>query len=89
MNDILHCAKLSKVYTFADDTTLVMSHTTIDGLMADAEAELTRLLEYFYENNLKANADKTLYTVFLPRPKPNTFEITVFDTTIKHTESAN
>ena len=88
INDIIHTVVNSKVYTYADDTTLIIKAPTVNELQQTAEKELTKLTNYFYNNNLKANPTKTVYTVLHPSPKPEDFQITVHGTTLQHTESA-
>ena len=67
INDIIKTVPNSKVYTYADDTTLVISAETTNALQQLAQSELNSLIKYFHCNNLVPNAGKTCFTVFYPR----------------------
>jgi hypothetical protein len=54
------------VYTYADDTTLIITTNSIQELQTLAQSELNQLIYYFHDNNLVTNATKTMYTVFNP-----------------------
>ena len=56
----------SKVYTYADDTTLVITAESTTHLQQLAQTELNNLINYFQDNNLVPNATKTNYTIFYP-----------------------
>ena len=87
INNIYNTVPHSKVYTYADDTTLVIVATSLDTLESKAQGELDSLIYYFHSNNLVPNPKKTTYTIFYPKhPDPTT--ITVGSTTLKHTNSA-
>lgn len=67
INNIIKTVPKSKVYTYADDTTLIISAHTLDELKSLAQSELNNLIKYFHINNLVPNSTKTNYTVFYPR----------------------
>jgi hypothetical protein len=67
INNIVQTVTRSKVYTYADDTTLVLTATTLEDLHRLAQSELNNLVTYFHTNNLVPNPDKTNYTIFHPR----------------------
>ena len=67
INDILKTVPSSKVYTYADDTTLIVTAPTLQTLQTLAQSELSSLINYFYSNNLVPNATKTVYSLFYPR----------------------
>jgi hypothetical protein len=56
------------VYTFADDTTLIITAESPQALQQLAQSELNSLIKYFHTNNLVPNPTKTKYTVFYPLP---------------------
>ena len=70
INDIINTVPQSTVYTYADDTTLVITAPTLEGLAKLAQSELTTLITYFHTNNLVPNAKKTVYTTFRPKNDP-------------------
>jgi hypothetical protein len=67
INDIVKTVPRSTVYTYADDTTLVVTAPTVGELQNLAQAELTNLVRYFHTNNLVPNSEKTVYSVFYPK----------------------
>jgi hypothetical protein len=68
INNIVTTVK-STVYTYADDTTLIVAVETMSELRDTAQSELDKLVKYFYDNNLVPNPTKTVYTMF---NQPNT-----------------
>ena len=66
INDIIKTVPKSKVYTYADDTTLIITTTTLPELEQLAQTELNNLINYFHSNNLVPNPTKTNYTIFHP-----------------------
>jgi hypothetical protein len=66
INNILDTVPNSKVYTYADDTTLVITTESFEDLQQLAQTELNSLIQYFHTNNLVPNHTKTNYTVFFP-----------------------
>jgi hypothetical protein len=70
INNIIQTVPNSKVYTYADDTTLVITAETTTDLQQLAQTELNNLINYFQDNNLVPNPTKTNYTIFYP-PKAN------------------
>ena len=62
INDIIKTTPKSKVYTYADDTTLILTAPNVQDLQKLAQTELTNLINYFYINNLVPNPTKTNYT---------------------------
>lgn len=67
INDIMKAIKQSKVYTYADDTTLIITAKTARKLQELAQTELTSLIKYFHSNNLVPNPTKTVFSTFYPR----------------------
>ena len=88
INNIIKTVPNSKVYTYADDTTLVITAKTIDDLNRLAQSELNSLISYFHTNNLVPNPTKTNYTAFYPIPLPTTFSLHIGDTTLAHNTEA-
>jgi hypothetical protein len=66
INDIIHTVPDSSVYTYADDTTLVVTAQNVEELQALAQTELNNLINYFHINNLVPNPTKTNYSIFYP-----------------------
>jgi hypothetical protein len=66
INNIIQTVPNSTVYTYADDTTLIVTTNTAQELQTLAQSELNQLIYYFHDNNLVPNATKTMYTVFNP-----------------------
>ena len=83
INDIIKTIIASKVYTYADDTTLVITAKTIQELQQTAQKELDDLIHYFHTNNLVPNSTKTNYTLFHPKLKPEDFHLTIATTTLR------
>ena len=91
INNIIKTVPDSKVYTYADDTTLIITAPTMQDLQTLAQSDLASLIKYFHENNLVPNPTKTTYTIFDPNPL-QTLELTVtnglYDHTLEHTKTA-
>jgi len=75
INNIIHTVPDSKVYTYADDTTLIITADTMQDLEKIAQSELNNLIHYFHRNNLVPNPTKTNYTIFYPTPDKRTTNI--------------
>ena len=75
INNIIHTVPNSKVYTYADDTTLIITADTMQDLEKIAQSELNNLIHYFHRNNLVPNPTKTNYTIFYPTPNKRTTNI--------------
>ena len=87
MNDIIKTVPSSTVYTYADDTTLIISAQTQHDLQRLAQSELNSLIKYFHTNNLVPNPTKTNYTVFYPRT-PDQLQLTIHATTLEQRTQA-
>jgi hypothetical protein len=88
INDIIKTTPKSKIYTYADDTTLIITATTIQDLQNLAQSELSNLITYFHNNNLVPNPTKTEYTVFYPTNSQQPFQLSIGDTPINQTDEA-
>jgi len=95
INNIIQKVPKSKVYTYADDTTLIITAENVQDLQNLAQTELNNLINYFHNNNLVPNAKKTTYTLFhatraVEPDQP--LQLTVTDklhsATLGHTETA-
>ena len=85
INDIIKTVPNSDVYTFADDTTLIISAANMPALQKLAQTELNNLTTYFHTNNLVPNPTKTNYSIFFPyrkHPQQN-ITLTVNTTTLE------
>ena len=58
INNIIQTVPKSTVYTYADDTTLIVTAETVADLEALAQSELNNLITYFHDNNLVPNPTK-------------------------------
>jgi len=71
VNDITYCRDIS-LLSFADDTTLYMSHADPAVLYNTINNELVKLNDWFCANRLSLNVKKTKYAMFSPSIKiPN------------------
>ena len=91
INNIIKTVPDSTVYTYADDTTLIITAPTAQDLQTLAQTDLDNLIRYFHENNLVPNPTKTTYTTFNSNPL-QILELTVtnglYDHTLAQTETA-
>ena len=87
INDIIKTVTKSTVYTYADDTTLIISTQDQEGLQQLAQTELNSLIKYFHINNLVPNPTKTNYSIFYPRT-PDQLQLTIQTTTLKQNNQA-
>jgi hypothetical protein len=88
INDIIKTVPKSTVYTYADDTTLIVTAPTVKELQTLAQSELSNLISYFHANNLVPNATKTQYTVFYPRSAVSQVSLQMGSTALDHTAVA-
>ena len=84
----------STVYTYADDTTLIITAGTVEQLQKLAQTELNNVIRYFHTNNLVPNPTKTNYSlfhsinqpkIFHPRSEPQ-LHLTIQNTTLAQNE---
>ena len=87
INDIIKTTPNSKVYTFADDTTLIITSNSLQELETLAQSELSNLISYFHNNNLVPNPTKTNYSIFHPK-HAQPIELTINDTLLKKNNQA-
>ena len=64
INDLPNTVQHGLSLLFADDTTLLHSHTNINYLKWTVEDDLNRLMDWFMANKLTLNLDKTVCLVF-------------------------
>ena len=90
INNITKTVPNSTVYTYADDTTLLVTADTIEDLQQHAQNEVNNLVKYFHLNNLVPNPTKTVYTIFYPTTTPpDSLKFTMTNNTaLEHTDSA-
>ncbi len=69
INDLPLCLNLVKAILFADDTTIYYNHTDLNKLYQIANSDLDVLQNWFTENKLCLNANKTKHVLF--RQKTN------------------
>jgi hypothetical protein len=90
INNITKTVPNSTVYTYADDTTLLITADSIEDLQKHAQNELDNLIKYFHLNNLVPNPTKTVYTLFHPattQQEDLTFKMSN-NAALQHTDSA-
>lgn len=88
INNIISTVPNSKVYTYADDTTLIITTETEQELQQLATSELSNLIRYFHQNNLVPNPTKTQFSVFYPKSTSQAIELQVHNKPIKETAQA-
>jgi hypothetical protein len=86
INDIIKTVPNSKVYTYADDTTLIISTNSISSLQTLAQSELNNLINYFHTNNLVPNPTKTNYSIF--HPQHSSLELNIGTNTLQQNKTA-
>jgi hypothetical protein len=88
INNIIRTVPNSKVYTYADDTTLIITAATQQDLQTLAQSELHNLITYFHNNNLVPNPTKTQYTIFYPTNSIHNITLQINNTPITETNQA-
>ena len=68
-NDLVKCLKFCNCVVFADDTTLFASGGNLKFLFKKVNDDLQRLSEWFYNNSLTINVDKSMYVLFRRKQK--------------------
>ena len=58
LNDIFYFASNSNIANYADDNSIYATNNTKQGLLDILEAEATKVLKWFHDNEMKANEDK-------------------------------
>ena len=86
INNIIRTVPNSKVYTYADDTTLIVTAATQQDLQTLAQSELHNLITYFHNNNLVPNPTKTQYTIFYPTNSIHNITLQINNTPITETK---
>ena len=66
VNDIYNSCD-GNILSFADDTTLFVSHSNLDMLFDTANDHINKLYEWFCSNGLSLNASKTKYVIIRPK----------------------
>ena len=66
INDISNSTELN-LLSFADDTTIYCSETTLDENRKKATSELSKILDCLHANRLSLNINKTNFTIFGPQ----------------------
>lgn len=68
MNDLSRsCMSAKKIILYADDTNIIMSHKSLEGLVADSNTASGEFAEWCKDNGLILNSDKTQIMRFLPK----------------------
>ena len=66
INDISNSTELN-LLSFADDTTIYCSETTLDENRKKATSELSKILDWLHANRLSLSINKTNFTIFGPQ----------------------
>jgi hypothetical protein len=69
INDISNSADVN-ILSFADDTTIYMSHSNMEELFRQANQNINKICNWFCANKLSLNANKTKYIIMRPSSKP-------------------
>jgi exonuclease III len=64
INDIFNLKLKGKLQLYADDVILMYSSTSLTQMYDDMEHDLAILYDWFYNNSLTVNPDKTSYIIF-------------------------
>lgn len=75
INDFVNSSKILKFILFADDTTILHSHSDIDKLSLIVNKELVAVYDWISSNNLRINLSKTCFIIFGPKIRTNTINI--------------
>ena len=67
INDLHKCIKCSKTYHFADDTSIIQSHSSLDILSRRINKDLSDLSNWLKANKLSFNIKKTELVLFRPK----------------------
>ena len=73
VNDIAKACD-SNIYSFADDTTVVLSHSNLQTRCGNANCHMHELHTWFCANKLSLNAGKTKYIVNRPKQRKCKFD---------------
>ena len=68
INDISNSANVN-ILSYADDTTIYMSHTNLEELFLQASHNSDKIFNLFCVNKLSLNANKTKYIIMRPSSK--------------------
>ncbi|CAL4123105.1 unnamed protein product [Meganyctiphanes norvegica] len=64
INDMKNCSNLLKFIQFADDTTILFSHSNIAQLKLILESEVNKVITWLLANKLILNLIKTHYVIY-------------------------
>ena len=67
INDLHKCTKYSKTYHFADDTSIMQSHSSLQILLKHINKDLSNLSNWLETNKLGLNIKKTELVLFRPK----------------------
>ena len=67
INDLHKCIKYSKTYHFADDTSIMQSHSSLQILSKRINKDLSNLSNWLKTNKLSLNIKKTELVLFRPK----------------------
>ena len=88
VNDLYHCSSVLSFILFADDTTILFSHSNISSLSNIINRELSLASSWFRSNKLSLNSSKTKYMFFSRTRNANdNFTISINDNPIEQVHS--
>ena len=64
INDLCKCVKYSETYHFADDTNMLLSHSSLETLAKRINSDLKNLSQWLKANKLSLNVTKTELIIF-------------------------
>ena len=64
INDLCKCVKYSETYHFADDTNMLLSHSSLETLAKRMNSDLKNLSQWLKANKLSLNVTKTELIIF-------------------------
>ena len=77
INDLPLCSNFLSLL-FADDTTLMLSHTDINFLMVQANLEFKKVTDFFRLNKLSLHPLKTKFIIFSNSPNAKNFDFKLY-----------
>ena len=69
INDIFNSSKVFSFHLFADDTSMLCEHKSLNELQDIVNIELSKLSKWLNTNRLSLNVKKTNFVIFRPRQK--------------------
>ena len=89
INDIQYCSELISIVLFADDTSIVYSHTCPKKLNEIVQTEINKMTDWLNANMLSINTEKTKFILFRTKNKKpkDTINISINNNNIKQVKN--